>query len=284
MYAANNYATYSNVGGTQAASGGAAPDGIIQVGQGFIVKTIQGYVLEFTNDMRLNSSNGQFFKNQTEERHRMWLNLSDETTPYNQILIGYVPNATMAADHQIDAKLFGYSGSSIYTLIDETKYVIEGRSLPFQSTDIVPLGFKAATTGMYNISINNVDGIFSEGQTIYLKDKDTTVTHNLTESNYVFSSQAGTFNDRFEIVYTNEVLGINQNASQANNWFAYKNDNSIMIKSRGFDIESVEIFDLTGRLLLSKDKVNATEFKCPANFADQMLLVKINKTLTKKVL
>lgn len=283
-YAANNYASYSSIGGVPATPGGVVPDGIIQVGQGFVVKTIQAYLLEFTNDMRLTSSNGQFFKNQTEERHRMWLNLSDETTPYNQILIGYVPNATMAADHQIDAKLFGYSGSSIYTLIDETKYVIQGRSLPFQNTDIVPLGFKAATTGMYNISINNVDGIFSEGQTIYLKDKDATVTHNLTESNYIFSSQAGTFDDRFEIVYTNSVLAVDQNSTQDNNWFAYKNDDAITIKSKGFNIESVEIFDLTGRLLLSKDKVNATEFKCPANFADQMLLVKINKTLSKKVL
>ncbi len=285
VYMANNYASFTSMGGTMAAAGGEEPDGIIQVGQGFVIKTSQQYLLQFTNDLRIPNSNGQFFRNNTE-KHRMWLNLSDNTTNYNQILVGYVENASMGADHQIDAKMFGYSGNAIYSLIENEKYVIQGRSLPFNNNDTVPIGFKATNAGNFTISISKKDGLFENEQFIYLKDLALNITHNLSESAYNFLTEAGTFENRFEIMYQNEPLSVSQPGTNNNDWIVYKYPNSqtLTIESKGFEINEVEIFDLTGRLLLNKKNVNASSFTCQNNFADQVLLIKLNKTLIKKIL
>jgi hypothetical protein len=284
-YAANNYASYTTMGGATAAAGGQEPDGMINVGQGFIAKTNQSVLVQFTNDLRIDYSYGQFFRRPAAERHRFWLNLTDDQANYNQILLGYVQNATNAFDHQIDGKLFGHSGSAIYSIIENDKYVIQGRSLPFDATDIIPLGFKAMQQGIYTISIDHMDGLFQEGEaTIYLKDKLTNITHNLNEGNCNFVSEAGTFENRFEIVYQAETLGVQNPEMNNNNWIAFKSEGKLHVQSTGFDIESLEVFDITGRLLIQKNNVNSQSFECPAHFADQVLIVKVNKTLAKKVL
>lgn len=286
-YAANNYAAYNKgTGGVQAAAGGQIPDSIIQVGQGFVVRAGAPGLMTFTNSMRLNSSNGQFFRqaDTSADRHRMWLNLSNTENNLNQILIGYVPDATMEKDHQIDAKMIGYAGSTLSSLIDIDSYVIQGRSLPFDVTDEVPLSFKATQAGMFTIAIDHVDGLFLEGQNIYLKDMLLNTTHNLTTSAYNFLSEQGTFNTRFNVVYQENVLSVSDLEQNNNNWIVYKNDDQINIQTNGFVIDNVEIYDLTGRLLLNQQNVNSNTFSYAANIAQQVLLVRVNKTLVKKVL
>lgn len=284
VYAANNYASYTMFGATASAAGGEIPDGIINVGQGFVIKTNQSVLLQFTNDLREISSNGQFFRRAQTEKHRFWLNLSDSQANYNQILLGYMEGASNAFDHKIDGKFFGHTGSAIYSLIDTEKYVIQGRSLPFDSQDIIPLGFRAMQQGIFKIGLDRLDGLFLNGQTIYLKDKLSNITHNLSEGDYSFISEVGTFENRFEITYIAESLGVNNPEMNNNNWIVFKADNKINIQSKGFDIESIEVYDITGRLLIQKDNINSNTYSCPAYFADQVLIVKINKILSKKVL
>lgn len=284
VYAANNYASYTTFGATASAAGGEIPDGIINVGQGFVIKTNQSVLLQFTNDLREISSNGQFFRRAQTEKHRFWLNLSDSQANYNQILLGYMEGASNAFDHKIDGKFFGHTGSAIYSLIDTEKYVIQGRSLPFDSQDIIPLGFRAMQQGIFKIGLDRLDGLFLNGQTIYLKDKLNNITHNLSEGDYSFISEVGTFETRFEITYIAETLGVNNPEMNNNNWIVFKADNKINIQSKGFDIESIEVYDITGRLLIQKDNINSNAYSCPAYFADQVLIVKINKILSKKVL
>ena len=285
-YAANNYASFNLSGGTVSAAGGEEPDGIIQVGQGFVVKATQNISLEFTNDIRINYSDGQFFRtnNNVVERHRMWLNLSSSTTEFNQALIGYIPNATMEKDHQIDAKMLDYAGSAIYSLIDTESYVIQGRSLPFDIADEVPLGIKAQQAGIFTIAIDHVDGLFQDGQTIYIVDQMTNLVHNLSAGAFTFVSEQGTFNSRFKIVYQDNLLGVSNPEITNNDWIVYKNDDKIHVQTNGFEIDNISIYDLTGRLLLQDDNVNSATFSCNANFAEQVLLVRVNKTLVKKVL
>jgi len=121
------------------------------------------------------------------------------------MLIGYIDGATQGVDISFDGKLIE-TGSSISSLIDNEKYVIQGRALPFEATDIVPLNFIATTVGSYTISIDHTDGLFSGNQNIYLKDKLLNTTHDLKTSAYTFNTEAGTFANRFEIVYNSAPL------------------------------------------------------------------------------
>jgi trimeric autotransporter adhesin len=56
---------------------------------------------------------------------------------------------------------------------------IQGRALPFDGTDIVPLAFKTKLAGDYTIAIDHVDGLFSGNQEVYLLDNTTGTETNL---------------------------------------------------------------------------------------------------------
>ncbi|MEG1199392.1 MAG: GEVED domain-containing protein, partial [Algoriella sp.] len=137
-YASNNYASYNLTGGTQAAAGGLIPNNIINPGQGFIVETTASGSLTFDNSLRTGSLTGSFYKTSESDEKRIWIDLFEGTTPKNQILIGYIENATNSFDNQMDATVNKlYTGSTLYSLIDNLTdhFVIQGRSLPFNQDD-----------------------------------------------------------------------------------------------------------------------------------------------------
>src|SRR5690606_16788419 len=194
-YTGTNYATYTDAGGAANAPGGNEPSGIVAVGQGFIVKT-SGTAVNFNNSMRTNSDT-DFFKTADVERHRFWLNLFDgNNNGLNQILIAYMEGATMGIDNQLDGKMFGYEGSALYSIIDGDSYTIQRRSLSLDSSDVVLLGFRAAQYVKFLISLANSEGLFAEGQSIYLNDNLLGVQQKLNNSAYEFESEEGTFKDR----------------------------------------------------------------------------------------
>lgn len=276
-YTGTSYATYTIAGGTANMPEGDEPSGIIAAGQGFIVFTTDNSV-SFDNTMRTSNATN-FFKTTDIERNRFWLNLSGENNlGMNQILISYMEGATLGFDHQIDGEMFGYEGSAIYSIIDEKPFSIQGRPVPFESSDVVPIGFKAIKNGKFKIELDNFDGLFADNQTIYLKDNFLGIQHNLNNSAYDFESEEGVFENRFEIVYGEEgSMGTNDLTS--NNVLIYKNQNFIEVSSEISPIESVEIFDLQGRKLFSESKINAFTFQINAKqFGLQVLIVNVKTT------
>lgn len=279
-----NYAYYNALGGTASTSGGPAPNGTIQVGQGFVLLTASSANAEFTNAMRTGNNQNQFFRN---DAHRIWLNLKNESTLLNQILIGYTSGATNGIDIDFDGKLIP-EHNHISSLIDGEKFVIQGRAVPFENTDIVPLSFIAENPGNYSISIDQVDGLFLEGQEVFIKDSLTGTTHNLSQSAYDFVSVEGTFNDRFQILYQNVTLGIDS-PETGSNLIIYKKQHSIFVNSGNSDVSSVQVFDIRGRLLYERENL-ASRSVVIANLSvqNQVLLVKVltsdQKTITRKIM
>ena len=66
--------------------------------------------------------------------------------------------------------------------------VIQGRQLPFDPEDQVPLGINIPENGNYTIAISAVDGMFenSTDQDIFLEDTYTGIIHDLRNSPYSF--------------------------------------------------------------------------------------------------
>ena len=58
-------------------------------------------------------------------------------------------------------------------MIDNVDYAIQGKSLPFDATDVVPLKLTVTSAGNYTISLDHVDGLFSASQDIFLRDNQT---------------------------------------------------------------------------------------------------------------
>lgn len=283
-YTQNNYASYTLAGGTAVNEEGIEPTNNIAVGQGFIAYNDTNQVT-FNNGMR-NGNSAHFFRMNLSERHRFWLNLKGEDNlNFNQILVSYMDGATNGIDTQIDGRIFGYEGSALYSLIENEKFSIQGKSMPFEISDIVPLGFKAQNPGTFIISLANFDGLFSEGNTsIHLKDNLSNTTHNL-ENPYVFQSASGEFNDRFEVTYQS-ALGI-QNPDKGWNLVIYKEGKDIVVKSDE-EIQKIKVYDLLGRLVHNDEKVNAMTYKIKsATVQNEMLIIKVesnNRVSTRKII
>ena len=274
-YPTNNYASYTMLGGVAAAAGGEIPNGYIQTGQGFYTKTSGTNLINFNNNQRVNAAlTNQFFRFNEAAKHRIWLNLNSETKKHNQILIGYMDGATNAIDNAIDAQIMDEENSVIYNIINNEKYVIQGKSMPFSPNDVVPLGVKLNTAGTYKINIETKDGLFTN-QDVYLKDKYLNTIHDLNNGEYSFTTTDGTFNDRFEIVYQNTTLG-NESFDNNTGLVIYQSQpNQIDISSSNEDISSIVIYDLLGKKLYQNEKINARNYNIKQPFETKLLLIQV---------
>ena len=177
---------------------------------------------------------------------------------------------------------------SIYSILGNDRLTIKGNALPFAQTDTDDIGYISKINGNFTIALSNFDGLF-DNENIYLEDKLLNVIHDLKASNYTFSTGIGTFHDRFMLRFNNTNLNTEKVETDNRNIYVYKNNNDVVVKSFNGAIESLTIFDLRGRTIYSKNKINANEFTAKdLSVANQVLLVKAKtvdgKVLTQKVI
>ncbi len=287
----SSYATYTVMGGVSNKSGLSAiePNRTIDVGQGFIVKATSNTVA-FNNAMRVSNNNNQLLKTLSVERHRIWINLANENFPANQMLLGYMTNATNGVDPGIDGTYINDSQIALNSYLNNGEFIVQGRSLPFTNTDVVPLTFKTTIAGNYTISIDHVDGLFLESQNIYIKDNLMGITHDLKQSPYAFVTATGVFNTRFEIVYaTASQLGTTNPVLNENNVIVFNQNNILKINTGTNSMKSVRLFDIQGKLIKEQNAINAstTEFK-DLQSNGEVLIAQITSdqgiVITKKVI
>jgi hypothetical protein len=92
-----------------------------------------------------------------------------------------------------------------------------------------------------------------------------------------------------DVVYKTGVLGVPSVSLEDKNIVVFKKDNTININSTEKAIKSVQLFDVNGRVIATKNNVNAFETSFTnLSFAPGVILVKItgtdNKAVTKKIL
>ncbi|WP_298238739.1 T9SS type A sorting domain-containing protein [uncultured Algibacter sp.] len=280
-----------NATGESAGGDGVTPNRFIPSGQGFFVIyddaatpiSTSGNISEgsvtFNNSMRVlgTTNNNQFFKSSKPKRpitagdldNKLWINLTSNNGVFNQALIGYVNGATSLDDGaKYDAqKVISANKSAIlYSTIKKSdkKYAIQGKSVKdLTRNERINLGFQSAINvpTIYKLSIYKLQGDFLENNTIYLKDNLVNKTHNLSESDYTFTSEVGEFNNRFKIVFkktgsTNSLVASEKNALNIvelnNNKFLFSATNSLLLNE-------ISIFDFSGNLIYRLKGNSSTE-------------------------
>lgn len=304
-YNAADYAVYNYSGGvgtgTAALNPGlnsSVPNGKIASGQGFFVKGLSSGNIIYKNSMRLVGDNDQFFRmnnfpsNESAEleRHRFWLDIYNEEGAYKQMLIAYIENATNSGmDRGFDGEMVDVGNPvTLYTPQEDKKLSIQGRALPFNETDVIPIGYKSNSATVYQIKLSAFDGLF-DTQFIYLEDTMLNIIHDLKAGNYQFTTEAGTFEERFKIIFTNNALGTDSPTLTSNQVVIYKNnDHNFVIQTGNLPMESVKVFDVRGRLLVEQKGINATQTIVSGGLANEVLLVQITSVdgvvVTKKVI
>ncbi len=271
--AGSAYVTYS--GGTFSNGPG---EPYIQPGQGFIVEAMpSASQVTFKNNQR-KSVNGNFFRMQQQsiaqaEKHRIWLNLNDANGVVGNMAISYIAGATSAKDPGMDGKDFESSAVALASYVDGEEFSVQGRALPFSDSDIVPLMFRTDAAGSYSIALNAADGVFANGQAIYLRDKFNGTVTNLNDGAYNFTTATGTFTDRFEIVYNTTALDVEQPVADVNNVMVWKQGQDISVNAGSMQVTGLKVYDLNGRMLYNRANLDVNETIIKGLEASQQLLI-----------
>ncbi|AWH86362.1 hypothetical protein HYN59_15145 [Flavobacterium album] len=244
---------------------------VINSGQGFIVQAT-GSTVAFNNEMRVAMNNGQMFRSAMDasDKSRLWLNLSNANGAFGQATIAYTPFTTLGRDFSWDGKALTDGEIAIYSLAGENKFAIQARPA-FDASDEVPMEYKITTAGNYTISLDHFDGVFTQGQEIYLRDNVLGVIHNLVNP-YEFTTDAGIITGRFDVVYA-EALHTDIPEFNANSIIVYKQGNAINISSGNSDMESVAVYDVRGRLLYRTGNINDSRTSITTLQAEEQMLI-----------
>lgn len=267
----------------------------LAAGQGFLVRatTATSPQLHFTNSMRRVSPGASqaFFRQAAAAQgapvSRLWVNLTSARGTASQTAIAYMNQATTGLDFGYDGEKF-IEGTTItlYSLAQETPLAVQARP-QFTATDVVPMGYIVPSAGTYTISLDRAQGVFAQGQNIYLKDKAAGTVTKLTEAGYSFVTEAGTINNRFEIVYTNEVLTTDNPVLTPDNVVVYTQNKTIHIATGTSVMTGVTVYDISGRKVYSQDNINNTQAAIKGLTAEQQVLIvqvdTTNGTVSKRI-
>lgn len=287
-YTANDYIIYNSLGSQ---TGPATFNGKIAAGQGFFVVMNDGAAgsntINFKNSLRDRTfNNSQFFRTNSNitqsgngvEKHRIWLDLVSSNNSVVRTLVGYANGATNQKDNVFDAIADSKNAFNLYSVLDNEVLTIQGRALPFNVEDKVPLGVATPTSGTYKIAIATADGMFSNtngNQKVYLEDKELNVIHDLTSSPYQFTITQGKNNTRFVLRYTESTLS-NELISFDENDINVFSDDQIHIHSKNENIQKVDVYDTLGRLIFQNKDVNKNNLNIAIMENNIPLIVKIS--------
>ncbi len=297
-YTGDDYIVYNRTGPQ---TGPETFNGFIAGGQSFMINMNDGAAatetVTFNNAMRnKNHNNEQFYRQASPsnksiaatEKHRIWLDLANAENNSTRTLVGYITDATNGKDRMFDAVTNAQANEmGIYSIINNERMLIQGRTLPFDNQDKVQLAVRIPSSGTYSIGLSALDGLFNGSQDIYLEDLTLGIIHDLRVMPYSFQAQKGEFKNRFVLRYTNETLSEEEVVS---NQFisVYTTQTGIQVNSSE-NIEAITVFDVLGRKLFESNQINETQFTIMSLTANkQALIVKVKdvngNTQTQKVI
>jgi large repetitive protein len=320
-YSGNDYASYNRTGGVSTAAQAPSslppltgindniPSGKIASGQGFFggskVTLPSSPMIVYDNTMRvgvgmITGNNSQFYKTKNPkakiyvlEKHRIWLDLTNTQGAFKQTLVGYVSDATNDYEGRFDGESFdGNDFLDFYSILPDRNLTIQGRALPFDQNDEIPLGYRVAVAGTFSVAIGQVDGLLLN-QPVFIEDKLKNTIHNLKGGKYTFATEAGTFDDRFVLRYTDKTLGIDEVEVNDGIIALYSNNyKTLIIRNTLQDatVNSVTLFSLSGQKIAIWDVKGReqTSIQIPIkNLPAEIYVVKIKTTqgdFSKKII
>ena len=246
----------------------------VAAGQSFMIKTVNetGSFVGWNNQMRMatGSTPATFHKMQNTNpakevkeilpsAGRFWLELKANSGAFQRILVGYVAGATENYDRMYDAEQINSGDVAFYSIAnDQQQLAIMAKGLPFNREEVIPLGFTSATSGNHTISKFMEDGFMSD-YAVYINDKLTNTVHNLSQSDYTFATAAGTFNNRFVIAFKLKTINLVDSSAKPNTVVIFDKAEAVQLHSGQSLIDTVVIYDLSGRVVARKFNCNSAE-------------------------
>lgn len=223
---------------------------------------------------------------------KLRLSFTGADTANRQILVGFMnENATSDIDLGYDAEHIDVQPSDMYFLNSGKKLNISGEGF-FDVETVLPLGVKNSTQGLVTFKLDEKIN-FDNNQQIFIHDlqTDSYIDLNLVEYNLMLP--AGTFDERFTLVFKNntQVLLGNQNFTSIDSIkMMYSNQESnILIQNTVLDttVEKVFIYNMLGQQIADYkvDNQNQANIVIPVkllNSGTYIVAMKTNKGTTSR--
>lgn len=244
--------------------------------QGFFVKlnSASNTDITFSESMRVdgNNSDDNFFRKSNIGTVK--LNLTNDQGLFKQTLIGWVKKIS---DSEItpgyDASLLSNADNQLYTLKDGSKLSIQGVS---EDRNEINIGLKLATSGTYQINLNNEE---YEGSQLFLYDRKLQTFHDFNNGPFEFQNEKSILNSRFVLINAKSTILGDQLADTK----VFAHDNIINIQLNGNQPEKTyKLFTLSGQFIMQKRITNST--KIDINHLTKGIYLLSNSELNYKII
>jgi len=248
---------------------GALTEGIIPAQNAFFAKTItDGVTMNVPLTARVHSSEG-FYKTTISDM----LEITTQGNGYaDKTFVHFNNEASADFDNQFDAyKLFGNENApQLYNMITGASLSIN--ELPMAGNEVVDLGFKCNTTGIYTITAEGTEN-FATNVPVILQDVKLNVYQDLkTNPVYPFSYLTEDDENRFKLWFQ-EVTAVN--APDLNYLRVYSFGKNVVIENNGGLTGEAGIYDITGRQISSHVLTSQSTTQIPVDAACGTYIVKI---------
>lgn len=259
--------TGGNSGGEE---GTKLPTRYLPIGQGFTTEIVATGNVVFNNKQRvfikeadadnMDSDLGSAFlrTNETLEdgsiseensmrKIRLEFNSVDGPAARRELLLAFSDFTTDEFDYGYEAENSGVGNDDMSLILDDKLMLIQAYAA-ITNDKVVPLSIE--TSGDYNYTIKITDlKNFDDDQVVYLKDNFTGETFDLSNNQvYEFSSESGTFDKRFEIVFQPaEALSTVDEDYQYNLIYFNTGTNKLYVKGLQKDVKTIQIINMLGQ-------------------------------------
>ncbi|WP_460191321.1 T9SS type A sorting domain-containing protein, partial [Urechidicola sp. KH5] len=259
------------------AGGGVArstPGAYVAVGQGFFVRSdSDGGPVEFRNSQRFferetnNGGTSSVFMrgvtNQSTEQtqdtiQRIRLGFESPDGYHRQVLAAFFEGPTDDIDKLYDGKALDSWSSDAFFVQEDQNFVIQAFG-EFRKDREIPIRViisNAQSGGVQKMMIDELENISNETD-IYIKDEFLGVYHDLRESAYEVSLPAGTYDERFSLVFENssQSLSVDDQILDAYvNVYMFNPESQIRIQNNSDAvIENIRLFNVLGQEVMQWD-------------------------------
>ncbi|MDO7171061.1 LamG domain-containing protein [Mariniflexile sp. AS56] len=266
-------------GGTNGSlDGTVTPSRYLPVGQGFITEIIADGTVVFNNDQRIfvkesdadgSYNNGSSFLKSTNTKSksttaesskqassemttiRLEFNSVEGPKTRRELLLGFSEITTDGYDYGYDAYTNETNNNDLNLNLDGKNLNMQAYS-PITIDKVVSLNFKSSGSNTFEIKATEFDNLDAT-QAVYLRDNTTGDYFDLTNSTgYVFTSNQGKFNERFEMVFKSQEQTLSaEEASVSENFIYYQNTtNTLYGKKLSNSIDKLAIVNMRGQTVL----------------------------------
>jgi hypothetical protein len=236
----------------------------LPIGQGFMVegKTGTSGLVKTKNSHRVyykeSQPESEFFRTAdvdsyaTQDYSRFRLNIDFNNIYTRQLVQTFSTNATAGFDYGLESKSTNPLANDAHWLQQNLAYTSQASF--FDSSLILPLQINLASNSMMRFRMVEQEN-FDENQPVFLYDNETNLCYDLTNEMPEIHLLAGHYHNRFDIRFTSPCsLNLDTTDSMGNfNLFYAKNDHELVLINRdNFYINTLDLFDISGKLVLSE--------------------------------